>query len=869
MRKIAIKVVLISLIIFCLIGFVSASESIDETYSIGDGNCADIEESLISDDYDFSDESVPENPDSYILEESSFDVDDSLSSFDSNIYYFNSSKETNGDGSSWENADNSPYGWSDIGTEGSTVYLAEGDYTQNSLLHCSGTTFIGQGKNTRVSFFGNRYEYNKISEYTFINMTLTKYVNLTDDSTRVAVLYAEYDFINCSFVDLPISVRAWSGKESYTMSSTFENCEFLNATQTHLITTTLLCNLLFNICTFDNISADSLICIQSTSSDYVSIINSNFRRCNVKGIIYDCNGKERYAISNCTYDFDVNDTPPVHKPVYVNTTDYCGVPVIYVNNSIEISGDGSSWENATKDYEVHKGLVIHLSEGNYSFSGKHCTVIGFGDKTIINNFWGNSNVTVINVTFDTSTKHLENFNYVIDTDYVYYDISGSGRFINCTFINESFISGYPDPLGDRFRDAFPDVSSLYFENCSFINFSPNEEINEWDVTTSWGEVEHYREFESKVLFDSYKFSKICFNNCLFENISCECIVDSLGGQIDYNGIRDGAYIYNSTFKNCDVVGIIKARQISYCAICNCSYDFPVNDGVPLVGPFYINRTDRPVINTNLNVEANANSLIITLTDESNMPLVDYVVEIVTNGKVSYDYTNDNGKIILSNLLGNYSFEITFPGDEYEGYAPSKVFRSFTFEKAKLGTVLTATKLSATYNIAKNLVMTLKDANGKALANKTVTVKVGSISKNLKTNAKGQVSFNVATLVPKTYTATIKFAGDSSYRASSVSAKVSVKKAAPKLTAAKKTFKVKAKTKKLTATLKDNKGKVMKNTKLTLKVGKKTYTAKTNKKGVATFKVKLAKKGTYTGTVKFAGNKYFKAATKKVKIVVKK
>ena len=62
---------------------------------------------------------------------------------------------------------------------------------------------------------------------------------------------------------------------------------------------------------------------------------------------------------------------------------------------------------------------------------------------------------------------------------------------------------------------------------------------------------------------------------------------------------------------------------------------------------------------------------------------------------------------------------------------------------------------------------------------------------------------------------------------------------------------------------------MKKTKLTLKIGKKTYKATTNSKGVATFKVKLTKKGKYTGTVKFAGNKYFKALSKKVKITVKK
>ena len=90
------------------------------------------------------------------------------------------------------------------------------------------------------------------------------------------------------------------------------------------------------------------------------------------------------------------------------------------------------------------------------------------------------------------------------------------------------------------------------------------------------------------------------------------------------------------------------------------------------------------------------------------------------------------------------------------------------------TKITAPKVSAVYNVAKNLVITLTDKDGKALANKKVTVKVGTISKTLTTNAKGQVSLNVATLVPKTYTATVKFAGDSKYYAVTKAAKVVIK-----------------------------------------------------------------------------------------------
>lgn len=96
-----------------------------------------------------------------------------------------------------------------------------------------------------------------------------------------------------------------------------------------------------------------------------------------------------------------------------------------------------------------------------------------------------------------------------------------------------------------------------------------------------------------------------------------------------------------------------------------------------------------------------------------------------------------------------------------------------------------------------------------------------------------------------------------------------KKATPKLTAKSKTFKKSIKTKKYSVPLKNNAGKAMKNIKLTLKLNKKTYSAKTNSKGVATFKItKLTKKGKFTATVKFAGNANYNAVTQNVKITVR-
>ena len=98
--------------------------------------------------------------------------------------------------------------------------------------------------------------------------------------------------------------------------------------------------------------------------------------------------------------------------------------------------------------------------------------------------------------------------------------------------------------------------------------------------------------------------------------------------------------------------------------------------------------------------------------------------------------------------------------------------------------------------------------------------------------------------------------------------VKVVKKATKITAYKKTFKAK-KSKKYSIVLKSGKN-VLKNVKVTIKIGKKTYTAKTNSKGKATFNLKkLTKKGKYTAKIKFAGNKYYKPTTKNIKITVKK
>lgn len=163
---------------------------------------------------------------------------------------------------------------------------------------------------------------------------------------------------------------------------------------------------------------------------------------------------------------------------------------------------------------------------------------------------------------------------------------------------------------------------------------------------------------------------------------------------------------------------------------------------------------------------------------------------------------------------------------------------------------------------------LKDASNNVLAGKSVKITYQGNTYTITTDSKGIAKIQINSAKAGTYNIAISFLGDSNYMASSLSAKVTVLKQSPKLKAGAKTFKAKAKTKKLTATLKTSRGKVLKGKKVKFTIKGKTYTAKTNKKGIATVKIKLSKKGTYSCKIKTVADTTYKSANKKIKVKIK-
>ena len=260
----------------------------------------------------------------------------------------------------------------------------------------------------------------------------------------------------------------------------------------------------------------------------------------------------------------------------------------------------------------------------------------------------------------------------------------------------------------------------------------------------------------------------------------------------------------------------------------------------------------------------------TVTIKTNASEVSNNVTVIVDG-IEYSAEIINGTATIktnSSEPANKTMTVVIDGVAYSG---DLVNGSVVINNkiAKLtDTSISVAALNIKAGNKGTLKLTLKDANGKVISNATVKVVINSKTYSATTDADGIAKVSVKYAKAGTYYATAYYPGDNTYKSTIAKGKVVVTKKASKITAPKKTFKVKTKTKKVTVKLTSGKT-VLKNKKVTLKVNGKTYTAKTNKKGIATLKItKLTKKGTFKYTVKFAGDNAYKAITKNGKIIVK-
>lgn len=255
-------------------------------------------------------------------------------------------------------------------------------------------------------------------------------------------------------------------------------------------------------------------------------------------------------------------------------------------------------------------------------------------------------------------------------------------------------------------------------------------------------------------------------------------------------------------------------------------------------------------------DVNGRMFAIILPKNATGNLIINLNGVISTINITPEIQDENGTVLIKNrgVVGEYDLMVTYSGDG--NYKSSTA--SATSSIIKIGTVIIP---------VISLKFGEKSSMGYMLGPKS-SGQVKFSSSNPKavrvTNSGSIVAVGIGSSI-----VTITYSGNENYAKSSCSFKVIVSKATPKLTAAKKTFKRNVKTKKYSIILKTDKNNPLAKVKVTIKVKGKTYKATTNAKGQATFKIKnLKKKGKFTATVKFAGNAYYKAATKKVKIVIK-
>ena len=543
-------------------------------------------------------------------------------------------------------------------------------------------------------------------------------------------------------------------------------------------------------------------------------------------------------------------------------TDFESHDVIYVNissdkDSMNDDVHGQSWDDAYGgQYAMYVALmcinengIIYVANGDYThedFGGEitvnsgNFTIIGQGPKTNITN--------IISTVYSSGNENAtHNF---INLTFTGKEFGFNSNFINCTFLGPISIS--KDLLNYETRHIEESgCAKTYFMNFNNCVFK--------DVTTEGS------------LVTLYKYGAVNFNNCTFENI----VADSLVYRNDTTYFdEDGISFKNCNFTNSKFNGVVDSAANFDQAIIieDCNYDGEVAVGTTEVnGHFYVNATKLKVVAvaTQMNISSTQRGVVVIAIRDANGNAVSGVtVNYVINGENMTGITDENGTITISDLTNEVVVSAVFAGNG--NFLASNNTADFNFTIPKVATQLSCAGVTTYYNVGKNLVVTLKDANGNVLANKMVTVNFIGKTYTKVTDANGQIIFKLsATLLPKTYLTTITFAGDETLINSSVATKVVVKKATVKMAASAKTFKKSLKTKKYSITLKNNLGKVMKNTKVTLKIKGKTFSAYTNSKGVATFKItKLTKKGKYTSYVKYAGSKYYNALNKKVVITLK-
>ena len=255
-------------------------------------------------------------------------------------------------------------------------------------------------------------------------------------------------------------------------------------------------------------------------------------------------------------------------------------------------------------------------------------------------------------------------------------------------------------------------------------------------------------------------------------------------------------------------------------------------------------------------DADSKNIIVDVKDVDGNPISNLEVYFENNYDIhGMTYTDAKGhaKYYISRITDKTNnVDVQAHGNKI--YEDSNI-ATVSFSPTQISTILTSNDVVTTYNGGAKLVATLKDSNGKSIKDALVKIVLGNIIKTLTTDTNGQVSMTTDGLVPNTYTATITFDGDTTYKNSGTTAKVTINKLKTKLTA-----KYNVESKNIVATINDVNGNPVSGLKVGFEIDGVKYIT-TDPNGQAKYSTAGLADGTYKVTVQAYGNEIYKDSNK--------
>ena len=265
------------------------------------------------------------------------------------------------------------------------------------------------------------------------------------------------------------------------------------------------------------------------------------------------------------------------------------------------------------------------------------------------------------------------------------------------------------------------------------------------------------------------------------------------------------------------------------------------------------------------------AITAVLKDVNGKPIANAAVSYtINNGEKVNTTTNDKGEFTAT-VEDNSLITLIFEGNEF-AEASNATITLKNIKPVQKATMIevpsTMKKTAVDYNAGEKGTMFyfyLKDADGKALANKGIKIGIFDKIYTVKTDSNGRGGLQINIANANYYTYALSFLGDDDYKASFAVCSLQIVKKSVTITPAKTSysFKASAKTKTVTATLKSTNSYIPKGKQVTLTVAGKTFKATIGDKGQINFNIgSITKKGTYKVAIKFAGTNTYAAANSK-------